>query len=369
MKHCILFAAIVLVGLTASAQALTTPAGGGNKRASVSENMGLTTVTITYDRPAVKGRDGKIWGDLVHYGFRDLGFGTSKAAPWRAGANENTVFATSSDVTIEGKLLPAGKYGLFMAVYADSVAVIFSKNHTSWGSYTYTPAEDALRVRVVPKKDQPFVERLAYEFTDQTDNAATVSLAWERWRIPFRVEVDVHGGVLASFRNELRDQKGFNWQNWVQAVNYCLQNNVNLEEALTWADAGIEMPFIGQKNFQTLSAKAQVLTKLNRAAEAEALMKEALPLGSVQELHGYGRSLIAQKRVADALEVFKLNAQKNPNVFTTNVGLARGYSATGDYKTALKYAKAALPQAPDDLNRRSVTGMVEKLTAGQDANN
>lgn len=359
---------LVVTAFSASAQ-LKMPADGGNKHASVSEQIGLTTVAITYDRPAVKGRDGKIWGDLVHFGFKDLGFGTSKAAPWRAGANENTVLSVSNEVKIEGKTLPAGTYGLFMAVYADSAVVIFSKNHSSWGSYFYDPREDALRVRVTPRKDQPFTERLTYEFTDQTDNAATVALAWERWRIPFRVEVDLHRDVLASLRNQLRTNTGFNAQNWAQAVNYCLQNNVNLDEALTWADYALNAPFVGQKTFQTLSAKAQVLAKLNRTAEADALMKEALPLGSVQELHGYGRSLLNQKRVADALEVFKLNAQKNPNVFTTNVGLARGFSASGDYKTALKYAKAALPQAPDDLNRRSVAGMVEKLTAGQDANN
>lgn len=358
---------LLLAAVSASAQ-LQMPAGGGNKHASVSENIGMTTVTLTYDRPAVRGRDGKIWGELVHYGFGDLGFGTSKAAPWRAGANENTEFSTSTDVKIEGKTLPAGKYGLFMAVYADSVAVIFSKNHTSWGSYFYDPKEDVLRVRVTPQKDQPFVERLKYEFSDQTDNAATVALVWERWRVPFRIEADVHTHVVASLRNQLRNNTGFNWQNWVQATNYCLQNNVNLDEALAWADYAVSGPFIGQKNFQTLSAKAQVLAKLNRAPEADALMKEALPLGSVQELHAYGRSLMTQKRAAEALEVFKLNAAKAPNVFTTNVGLARGYSATGDYKSALKYAKAALPQAPDDLNRRSVTGMVEKLTAGQDVN-
>lgn len=362
------FCLLLLAGRMASAQVLTTPADGGNKRASVSERIGLTEVSLTYDRPALKGRDGKIWGQLVHFGLADLGFGTSKAAPWRAGANENTVFSTTGDVKIEGKILPAGKYGLFMAVYADSVAVIFSKNSTSWGSYFYNPAEDALRVRVTPRKDQPLKERLQYEFSDETDNAAMVALLWERWRIPFRVEADVHGTVLASFRNELRNEKGFGWQAWSQAAQYSLQNNVNLEEGLAWAENAVSMPFFGTKNFTTLSTKAGLLSKLNRQAEADAAMKEALPVASMQELHAYGRSLMAQKRSAEALEVFKLNAQKNPNVFTTNMGLVRGYSAVGDFKNALKFAKAALPLAPDKNNRDNVTAMVEKLTAGKDVN-
>src|ERR1700741_2065145 len=95
-------------------QGLTTPPDGGNKKASVSERIGITDVTIHYDRPGVKGREGKIWGKLVPYGFTDQGFGTSKAAPWRGGANENTTISFSTDVMVEGKSLPAGTYGFFV---------------------------------------------------------------------------------------------------------------------------------------------------------------------------------------------------------------------------------------------------------------
>ena len=77
---------------------LTVAPSGGNKKTSVTERIGLTDVTIRYDRPAVKGREGKIWGQLVHAGFIDQGFGSSKAAPWRAGANENTIFEFSTPV-------------------------------------------------------------------------------------------------------------------------------------------------------------------------------------------------------------------------------------------------------------------------------
>jgi len=368
MKKQVLLLTLGTLACHLAAAQLTTPADGGNKRASVSERIGLTEISITYDRPAVKDRDGKIWGQLVHYGFKDLGFGTSKAAPWRAGANENTIFSTSTDVKVEGKTLPKGQYALFMAVYADSATVIFSKNSSSWGSYFYDPKEDVLRVSAKPQKDQPFKDRLAYEFSDETDHSTLVSLVWERWKIPFRVEADVTNLVLASFRNELRNEKGFTWQSWNQAANYALQNNVNLEEGLAWAENAVSMPFFGTKNFMTLSTKAQLMAKLNRQAEADAAMKEAMPFGTMQELHGYGRSLMAQKRPAEALDVFKLNAQKNPNQFTTHMGLTRGYSAVGDYKNALKYAKAALPIAPDDTNRSNLQAMIEKLNAGKDAN-
>jgi hypothetical protein len=121
----------------ATAQILTTPPDGGNKKATVTERIGITDITIHYDRPAVKGRDGKIWGQLVHKGFMDLGFGTSKAAPWRAGANENTTFTCTTDVMVEGKNLKAGTYGFFIAMGDGEATLIFSNNATSWGSFFY----------------------------------------------------------------------------------------------------------------------------------------------------------------------------------------------------------------------------------------
>jgi hypothetical protein len=348
---------------------LTTGPGGGNKKAAVSEQIGLIKITINYDRPGVKGREGKVWGTPVaHYGFTDLGFGTSKAAPWRAGANENTTISFSYPVKVEGKELPAGTYGLFMALGEQETTVIFSKNSTSWGSFYYNPAEDALSVTVKNQALDKSVEWLKYEFMDETENGVTIALLWEKRLIPFKVEADVHSAQIALFDNELRTTPGSSWQSFVQAANYCVQNNVALDKALVWAEQGISAPFIGQKNFQTLSAKAGVLLKMNKTAEADALMKEAVPLGNMNELHQYARTLLAAKRTKEAFEVFKANYDKNPNQFTTSVGLARAYSANGEYKKALELMKAALPQAPNPLNKSSVEAMIKKLEEGKDVN-
>lgn len=348
---------------------LITPPSGGNKKASVSERIGITDVTITYDRPGVKGREGKIWGtDIAHYGFKDLGFGTSKAAPWRAGANENTTISFSTPVKIEGKDLPAGTYGLFMALAEGKATVLFSNESKAWGSYFYDPAKDALRVDVKTSPLTESVERLKYEFMEQTDNSAVIALQWEKLKIPFKVETDLVQTQLASFRNQLHTALGFEWQPWAQAAAFAVQHNANLEEALTWADYALNGPFIGQKNFTTLSTKAQVLDKLGRSSEATALMKEAMPLGNVQELHQYGRQLVSMKKPKEALEVFQLNARKNPGDFTTTMGMVRGLSATGDYKGALKYAKAALPKAPDANNKSNLETMIRTLEQGKDVN-
>lgn len=364
------FAFFLLLTLQAFAQGqLTAAPGGGNKKAGVSEQIGMVKISLTYDRPGVKGREGKIWGTPVaHYGLIDPGFGTCKAAPWRAGANENTTITFSHPVKIEGKDLAAGKYGLHMILSESETTVIFSKNHTSWGSFYYDPAEDALRVTVKNQTLDKSVEWLKYEFLDQTETGATIALQWEKRQIPFKVETDIHAAQIASFEKELRTIPGFAWQSFVQAANYCVQNNVALDKALFWAEQAISAPFIGEKNFQTLSAKAGVLLKMNRTTEADALMKEAIPFGNMNELHQYARTLLAAKRSKEAFDVFKANYDKNPNQFTTNVGLARAYSANGEYKKALELMKAALPQAPNELNKNSVAAMIKKLEEGKDVN-
>lgn len=360
---------IMLVALTAHSQImpLTMTPPGGNKKASVSEQIGIVRISITYSRPGVKGREGKIYNTPVaHYGFVDQGHGTSEAAPWRAGANENTAITFSHPVRVEGHDLPAGCYGFFIALGEETSTLIFSKVCNSWGSFYYDPSQDALRVTVKNVALEKSVEWLRYEFIDQTDSSAVIAMSWEKRMIPFKVEADVHALQIAAFENDFRTTRIY--YDYVQAAQYCVEHNVALDKALEWIDRGINFRVMGEKNFRSLQTKAAVLTKMNRMEEAMKVMEEALPLGSVTDVHFYGRSLLFQKQNDQALKVFKLNYAKHPNVFTTNVGLARGYSAVGDYKKALSYLKAALPQAPDELNKTSVEGMMKKLEMKEDVN-
>ncbi|HEY2583373.1 MAG TPA: DUF2911 domain-containing protein [Mucilaginibacter sp.] len=347
---------------------LTALPSGGNKRASVSEQVGLTDVTIVYNRPHVNHREGHIWGELIPAGYVDQGFGPSKAAPWRAGSNENTTIQFSTDVKIEGQPLAAGKYGFFVAYDPNECTLIFSKNSTSWGSFYYNPAEDVLRVKVKPVPADKSVEWLKYEFADQTPTSATVQLEWEKLIIPFKIEVDVVGAQLAWFRKELRSEKGFNWESWDQAAQYCAQNKTNLDEALLWADTATSVNFGGSQSFQAWSTKATILDSLGRSNEAMEVMKKALPYGSMNELYFYARNLTRHKQGKEALEIFKMNYDKHPDVFFTNAGMARGYSAIGDYKTALTYAKKANAQAPNKPNKDITDKMIKTLQDGKDIN-
>ena len=347
---------------------LTTTPNGGNKKATVEERIGLTDVTIHYDRPGVKGREGKIWGTLVPYGFTDLGFGTSKAAPWRAGANENTTIEFSTDVKVEGKHLAAGKYGFFITVGKEESILIFSKNSTSWGSFFYNDKEDALRVTVKQKTSDQSVEWLRYEFMNQTGSGATIALLWEKWMFPFNVETDLNKNQADLFRNELKSNKGFEWKTWAQAAEWCAEKNTNLQEGLQWADYAISGQYIGEKNFKTLSIKSRLLSMTGKVAEADALMKEALSLGNIDEILGYAGKLMAAKKTKEAADLFRVYYKKYPNQFGTNMGMVSALSSEGNFKEALKYANAALKQAPGEGNKKNVENVIEKLKAGKEVN-
>ena len=371
MKNYLLFLAIILFAVPSFAQVPYNSAvpNGYTKKAVVSEQVGLTQVTITYHRPAVRGREGKIWGGIVHKGFIDQGFGNGKPAPWRAGANENTVIEFDNDVKIEGQNLPKGKYGLFIAYDPSESIIIFSKRVDGWGSFFYDEKEDAVRVKVKPQAIEKSVEYLKYEFSNQTPNSAVVTLAWERLSIPFKVEVDYLKQQFDAFVAESQNPRGFTPQGLTIAANWTLQNEYQLEKGLEWATLATGSKFPGDPtSFAGLSTKAAILDKLGRATEAAAIIKSALPLGNVGELQQFGRQLLAAKKPQVALEVFQFNYNKNPNQFLTLMGMVRGLSATGQYSKALEFANRALPLAPNDANKQAVQAMVEKLRAGQDIN-
>ena len=356
----LLFALCLATMAHAQIMPLTVEPDGGNKKASVSEQIGIVKIAIHYSRPGVKGREGHIWNTAVaHYGFVDLGHGTSYAAPWRAGANENTTISFSHPVRIEGRDLAAGTYGFFIALGETEDVLIFSKVNNSWGSFYYDAAEDALRVPIKHETLEKSVEWLKYEFEQQTDNSAVIALSWEKRKFPFKVEADIHQLQIAQFKSELRTTRIY--YDFIQAANYCLRNNIELEQALAWIDRGTYFRVMGEKNFRTLSTRAAILNKLNRTEEAKKTMEEALPMGSMIDLHYYGRELLSSNQTDEAFRVFKMNYDKYPQEFTTNVGMGRIYAAQGNAKKALTHFKVALPKAPTAQNKANVETMIRNL--------
>ena len=350
---------------------LDLPASGNNPRATISEEVGITSITIKYSRPDVNKREGKVYGDgnLVTYGFTTQSFITNKnTAPWRAGANENTTITFEHDVKIEGKPLKAGTYGLFMAMGADNVTIIFSTQSDAWGSFYYDEKYDALRVNVKPVLLDKSVEYLKYEFIEHKEKYCVIAMQWEKLSVPFKVDVDVDNIVLARLREELTSRKGFTPALVLSATQFCFNKNINLEEALVWSKKAID-GIGGQKTYITLRNLATAYEKLNRTPEADSTMSEALLIATANQYTAYSRILITQKRADKALEVLKAAQKRYGDIFAVNSGLVNTYSAKGDLKNAIKYAEKAMAQSPNDGATKLLETQITKLKEGKDINN
>lgn len=272
MRRLSVFAVFLLATGTAVAQnrTLTTPEASPHAR--VEQAVGLTEISVDYHRPAVRERD--IFGGLVPWG-----------QVWRAGANENTVFETSSDIEVEGQPLAAGRYGFHVIPGETEWTVIFSTMADAWGSYSYTSDEDALRVTVTPEA-APFAERLAFRFDAPDDDSATLVLHWANTAVPVAIGVDTPAIVLASMERELRGIQGFFPDGWNQIARYALDHGRRMDEALAWVETSIAR----QPSFANRMTKAGLLAATGQADEAAEVREDAFANATDDEVRAWARS-------------------------------------------------------------------------------
>jgi tetratricopeptide (TPR) repeat protein len=313
------------------------------------QRIGITDVTITYHRPLVSGR--AIWGKTVPYG-----------EVWRAGANENTTIEFTDPVTIAGRPLPKGIYGLHMIPGENEWTIIFSKAYTSWGSFTYDQNEDALRVTAKPQPGD-FHEALAYDFDALKPNSALITLRWEKLAVPFEVSVDVEKTVEASLPAQLRGWPGYTWDAWDDAATYLLENKGNLKDALKYEERSIQT----EERFENLITKSRILDAMEKRQEATTVRSTAMGQGSVVQLHTYGRFLQNQGKQEQAFEIFRMNVQKNPDNWLVHSEIARMDCAKGDYDNAIKQMKLSVDGAPDNA-KPFMQAMVRRLQGKEDIN-
>jgi tetratricopeptide (TPR) repeat protein len=340
---------LILSALSAGAQTeLGLP--DRSQAAMVQQRLGVTDITIRYHRPLVDGR--KIWGGLVPFG-----------KVWRAGANFNTTIEVSDPVSVEGKPLPKGIYGLHMIPTTDSWTIIFSKAADSWGSYTYDQAEDALRVTIKPRASE-MQEALQYSFTDLKPESATVTMTWEKLAVPFRISVTDQETVLPYIRRQMRGFRQYFWGPTNEAAEYCLTKKIALPEALKWVDLSIQ----AEERFENLATKADILKAMGKTDEAKTVWQHALELAKPVQLYTYARALQAQKRDAEAMEIFKTVAQQSPQDLFGHMAQARIKSHAGDYPGAAEEIKQAIAVTPDGAQKEAIKGLLDKLNAKQDIN-
>lgn len=372
------FFVILLMSMSAfaHAQVPSIPPNGGNQKSTVRQYMGAVTyVEVSYSSPDVAGREGQIWGTLVPYGRNNLGFGISSEenpSPWRAGANENTTITFSHDMLFLGTDVKAGTYGLHLVPSAEQDwEVILSYESNAWGSFFHKTTDEAYVMKASPE-EAPFTEFLTYEFSNRLVDKTTLSLIWENLKLPMTIEVPNQNEItLAAVESDLKNSVGFNHLNWSTAALWASGAGFH-EKAKQWAEMAITAPFVGQRDFTTLSSKAAVLLNAGESSAAQEVMDEAIKLegATAFQIHAYGRQLIGAGMPEKALEVFKYNQKRFKGAWPTNYGLARGYSASGDFKNAVKYMELAIKNVPegDLVNPPIMKTNLEKLKKGEDIN-
>ena len=275
-------------------------------KASVTQRIGVTDVTITYSRPGVKGR--KIWGDPLPEQAAAKGEATldnqnerPKGAPivpwghvWRTGANEATQFVVTDDVLINGQKLAAGSYSLHTIPTKDEWTIVFNGTANQWGSFNYDPAKDTLRVKAKPQMMNDNQEWLAFTFDPVGEDSAQVNIRWEKISVPFTVKVpDVAATTMAKLKNSVGNAKPDDWRTPMQAGNYLLNNQDPADDAqgMTWLDQSIKI----KETFQNLANKAIALYKAGKKEEAFALGEQAIQRGKADKVD----TTAFEKRLAD----------------------------------------------------------------------
>ena len=351
----LVIAGLMLIALPSSAQfqngnqsiVLTLPEI--SQHSVLTQRIGITDITINYHRPLVNGR--KVFGGLVPYG-----------QVWRAGADQNTTISFTDPVTIEGKPLAKGTYGLHMIPGENEWTIIFSNNYTSWGSFSYDQKEDALRVTVKPQPAE-FHEALAYDFDDMKPDAAQITLRWEKTAVPFHVGVNVNEIVSQSIKNELRNTGGFTWMGYDDAATYVLESKGDLKQALNYADQAIQ----NEERFDDLLTRSRILDAMGKKDEATTARNKALGIANVIQVHTYARQLQRDGKTEEAYKLFRENARKNPDSWVVHVGLSRMYSGQGDFPNASKEMTVAIAAAPDGA-KGGLQGLAKRLENKDDIN-
>src|SRR5258708_14107219 len=233
--------------------------------------------------------------------------------------------------------------------------LIFSKMSTAWGSFSYKQDEDALRVTVKPQPAE-LHDALTYDFDDVKPDSSVITMRWDKVAVPFKVAVKVNDIVEASLQRQIRGLNQYYWEGWDDAANYFLTSKTNLDQALKYEDKSVQT----EERFDNLMNKSLILTAMGRKDDASSFRNKALDKASAQQLYFYGRQLQGEKKPEEAFAVYRTNAKKFPDYWTSPVGMARVYSGQGDFDNAANEMKPTLTHAPDS-NKSNLQRYVKRL--------
>jgi len=360
MKKTIYLSSITfLVSVATFAQFHTMNIPESSPKVHESQRVGITDITINYSSPALRDRD--VWNNS------NIIPQEGNPYAWRAGANMNTTIEFSTDVMIEGQVLEAGLYGFHIIPKNDTYTLLFAHNNHQWGSYYLDVDKDVTLKVIVNPETCATSEQLDYEFLNRTENSVVVGVEWGEKRVPFKVEVDLNKTVVDSFRSELRGINTYHWQAWNDAANWCLNHNINLEEALEWANRSINGGYGGfaaNKNITNVTTKIMLLEALNKTDEAKSQILEVMNLdATIYEANNFTRFLLQNEYFEDALKYSELSLKAYPDTWflERNRGIIKYFLK--NKKAALKDLKNALKTAPERFQSR-LSGVIKEIEQG-----
>jgi hypothetical protein len=256
MKRIIFVLATIIASYVLNAQVKTPQP---SPHSSLTQVVGLTEVTIDYNRPSAKGRI--IFGDLVPFG--EL---------WRTGANANSTVSFSEDVIINGATLKKGKYALFTTPKADMWEVVFYTDTDNWGTPEVWDANKvAVLVNVDPVALNNAVESLTISVGNLTNDSATLDIAWEKTMASVKFEVPTKKAAMSSIEKTLA---GPTAGDYYSSGVYLFQSNGDLNKSLEYVNKAISMVKTGDDvPFWQLRQKSLIQAKLGDKAGAIATAK------------------------------------------------------------------------------------------------
>lgn len=317
---------------------------------TVEQKVGLTDVSIEYSRPSVKGRT--IFGELVPFG-----------AYWRTGANAVSTIEFSKAVAIAGTEVPAGKYSFFSKPGQNSWEMYLYKDLTFFPNQDPDPEQIAVKTTVTPKKSSDLRETFSVSLENIRPASADLHISWEYTSVSLPISFGTAKEVQASIESTLA---GPSTQDYTAAINYTINSNGDLTQALKWADMAVAK----EANFQSVMAKLNVLNAMEKAGDAKnyALEIADSPKLNAIDLHQIARTFMGWGDKETAYSIFSTNAKRHPDTWPVNVGLARMYSAQGKYKKAIQHAEKALNNSPNEPNTQALKAAIERLKKGEDIN-
>lgn len=246
---------------------------------TLEQDFALSTIKIEYSRPGVKGRT--VFGDVVPYG-----------KVWRTGANQSTKITFGDDVKVEGKDLKAGTYALYTVPNKDSWDVMFYKDLTLGGNVAdYKTENEVLRIQVKPTALANPVETFTINVADIKPNTANIEMCWANTRAAFNVTTDIDTRIMKNIEaNVEKDNRPY-----YQAATYYLDNDKDLNKALTWVNKAIES---NPDAYYMMHTKAKIQLKLKDYAGAIATAEQSKAKAAEEKNDDYVR--MNDKLIAEA---------------------------------------------------------------------